>query len=183
VLEPDAGKHLGEKASQGARGAHRRPANGAGTAARQARRRLADSGCLAVMAGRGALIKPWLFQEWATGRAVEPDAADRVGIYRRLVGHMKAHFGDDARGRAKAWYFLPWHFDFFVRYRCGWSLPCPREWNGVWAHELAMWVGRWHQMPWMSSCSCANAGLKLAGQAPASAGSETSSPFHTCRLL
>jgi len=85
------------------------------------------------MAGRGALIKPWLFQEWATGRAAEPDAADRIGIYRRLVGHMKAHFGDDARGRAKAWYFLPWHFDFFVRYRCGSSLQSPRV-LGVWAH-------------------------------------------------
>ncbi len=98
------------------------------------------------MAGRGALIKPWLFQEWATGRAAEPDAADRVGIYRRLVGHVKAHFGDDARGRAKAWYFLPWHFDFFVRYRCGKSLLRLRVCSGTRAHVFAVWVGRWHQM-------------------------------------
>ena len=30
---------------------------------------------------------------------------------------MKEHFGDDARGRAKSWRFLPWHFDFLLRYR------------------------------------------------------------------
>lgn len=84
----------------------------------QARRRLDGSGCLAVMTGRGALIKPWLFCEWAEGRDLDPDARERVGIYRRLVGHMRAYFGDDARGRSKAFYFLPWHFDFFVRYRC-----------------------------------------------------------------
>ena len=84
----------------------------------QARRRLEQNGCLAVMAGRGALIKPWLFQEYAEGRAFEPDARERVGIYRRLVAHMKEYFGDDARGRGKAFYFLPWHFDFLTRYRC-----------------------------------------------------------------
>ena len=70
------------------------------------------------MAGRGALIKPWLFQEYAEGRTLEPDAHERVGIYRRLVTHMKEYFGDDARGRGKAFYFLPWHFDFLTRYRC-----------------------------------------------------------------
>ena len=70
------------------------------------------------MAGRGALIKPWLFQEYAEGRAFEPDARERMGIYRRLVAHMKEYFGDDARGRGKAFYFLPWHFDFLTRYRC-----------------------------------------------------------------
>jgi hypothetical protein len=40
-----------------------------------------------------------------------------VGVYRQLVANMKAHFGDDAKGRWKAFYFLPWHFSFFHRYR------------------------------------------------------------------
>ena len=30
---------------------------------------------------------------------------------------MKEHFGDDAKGRKKAFYFLPWHCNFFCRYR------------------------------------------------------------------
>lgn len=76
-----------------------------------------SSGCLAVMTGRGALIKPWLFQEYREGRELQPNAVERVEIYRRLVCYMKEHFGDDARGRQKAWSFLPWHFDFFHRYR------------------------------------------------------------------
>jgi hypothetical protein len=30
---------------------------------------------------------------------------------------MKEHFGDDELGKRKAFYFLPWHFDFLTRYR------------------------------------------------------------------
>ena len=48
----------------------------------------------------------------------------QVHLYRQLVCYMKEHFGDDERGRKKSWYFLPWHFDFFNRYR-----PTPEaEW-------------------------------------------------------
>ncbi|KXZ53882.1 hypothetical protein GPECTOR_6g800 [Gonium pectorale] len=79
--------------------------------------RLADSGCAAVMTGRGALIKPWIFQEFKEGRELLPSTLERVGIYRLLVSFMKEHFGDDAFGRRKAWYFFPWHFDFLTRYR------------------------------------------------------------------
>ena len=75
------------------------------------------SRCLAVMIGRGALIKPWIFLEHREGRELNPSAQDRIEIYRRLVAYMKEHFGDDAKGRQKAWSFLPWHFDFFNRYR------------------------------------------------------------------
>ena len=51
----------------------------------------------------------------------------RVGIYYQLVRYMKEHFGDDAKGRKKAFYFLPWHFNFFCRYRC-----CPKL-SSLWA--------------------------------------------------
>lgn len=30
---------------------------------------------------------------------------------------MKQHFRDDERGKRAAFYFLPWHFNFFSRYR------------------------------------------------------------------
>lgn len=88
----------------------------------EATRRIEASGVDAVMVGRGALIKPWLFGEYARREAWEPTAAERVAAYRQLVAFMKEHFGDDARGRAKAWKFLPWHFDFLTRYR-----HCPAD--------------------------------------------------------
>lgn len=34
---------------------------------------------------RGALIKPWLFWEFREGRELNPTAAERVAIYRRLI--------------------------------------------------------------------------------------------------
>ena len=74
----------------------------------EAERRLQAGGVHAVMVGRGALIKPWIFQEFREGRTLSPTAAERVGIYRQLVAYMKEHFGDDARGKRSAFYFFPW---------------------------------------------------------------------------
>jgi tRNA-dihydrouridine synthase 3 len=76
----------------------------------------------AAMIGRGALVKPWIWQECRERRELFLSAEDRVGVYRQLVAHMKAYFRDDDRGRAKAFYFLPWHFNFFHRYR-----PFPKD--------------------------------------------------------
>ncbi len=78
---------------------------------------MTEHGCLAVMVGRGALVKPWIFDEYRTGRELNPTAVERVGIYRRLVALMKGYFGDDAQGKKKAFYFLPFHFHWFTRYR------------------------------------------------------------------
>ncbi len=93
---------------------------------------------LAIMAGRGALIKPWIFQEVKEGRELCLTAQDRVGVYRQLVSHMKDHFGDDAMGWRKASYFLPWHFDFFCRYRCVCGIT-----NVLWEILLALTCQDW----------------------------------------
>ena len=53
----------------------------------------------------------------AQGRELQLTATDRVGVYRLFVSYLKEHFGDDARGKSAAFYFLPWHFSFFSRYR------------------------------------------------------------------
>jgi tRNA-dihydrouridine synthase 3 len=76
-----------------------------------------ESGCAALMVARGALIKPWIFQEIAQGQAWEPTAEERVEVYHRLAGYMKEHFYDDEKGKERAMRFLPWHFGFFWRYR------------------------------------------------------------------
>lgn len=72
-------------------------------------RRFAESGCSAVMVGKGALVAPWIFKEWKDGASWFPTTEERVEVYHTLVRYMKEHFGDDEKGRKKAFYFLPWH--------------------------------------------------------------------------
>ena len=76
-----------------------------------------QSGVASVMLGRGALIKPWLFREIAEKKAYEPSASERLGIYFDLARKMKEHFRDDEKGKERTMRFLPWHFEFFCRYR------------------------------------------------------------------
>ena len=108
----------------------------------EARERIELSGVHGVMVGRGALTKPWIFQEFAEGRAWEPTAAERVGVYRRLACYMKEHFGDDARGRKMAWYFLPWHFDFLCRYRA-----LPESTFGEQSRQQPLMQTRFEELP------------------------------------
>lgn len=75
----------------------------------------ARSGCAAVMAARGVLIKPWLFREAATGYE-DIDGEARVEIYRRYVTAALEHWGDDDHGRARVREFLRWHVGFWCRY-------------------------------------------------------------------
>ena len=51
----------------------------------QADRRLQQRECLAVLTGRGALTRPWLFEEWRTKQELFPTAAERVGIFRCIL--------------------------------------------------------------------------------------------------
>jgi tRNA-dihydrouridine synthase 3 len=75
----------------------------------------AKSGCAGVMVARGALIKPWIFREFADGyRDVEADA--RLELYRRYTTLALAHWRDDERGRSRVHEFLVWHLGFWCRY-------------------------------------------------------------------
>jgi len=82
----------------------------------EAKMRIEQSGANAVMVGRGALMKPWIFKEFRESESYSPDAQERIGIYRTLATYMKDHFGDDDMGKKKAFNFLPWHFEFLCRY-------------------------------------------------------------------
>ncbi|KAG5189933.1 hypothetical protein JKP88DRAFT_259917 [Tribonema minus] len=88
----------------------------------EAERHILKRGVSAVMVGRGALIKPWLFKECLDGKEWFPSPEERVEVYHRLSLYMKEHFGVDAKGKKKAFYFLPWHFSFLARWR-----PTKRE--------------------------------------------------------
>ncbi|MGE0488360.1 MAG: tRNA-dihydrouridine synthase family protein [Vulcanimicrobiota bacterium] len=101
-------------------GAERRPVvigNGDILTHYEAEHRKTLSGLSSVMLARGALIKPWLFQELREGRELLPSAGQRIAIYRRLAGYFLDHFGNDEIGHNRSTYFLGWHFSFFSRYR------------------------------------------------------------------
>jgi len=83
----------------------------------EARERMARSGVSSVMLARGALIKPWLFREIREGRSWLPTPEERFAVIWRFVGLLREHFGEDERGRRRALGFLPWHLNFFCRYR------------------------------------------------------------------
>jgi tRNA-dihydrouridine synthase 3 len=88
----------------------------------EARDRMARAGIRSVMAARGALIKPWIFKEIREGKDWLPNPEERVAVLWRFVEVLREHFGADERGERRILYFLPWHMDFFSRYR-----PLPEE--------------------------------------------------------
>lgn len=77
----------------------------------------AQSGAQAIMIGRGALIKPWIFQELREKRDLNLTPQERIAIYLRLTIYMLEHFGNDTHGQRTVSNFLLWHFDLFNRYR------------------------------------------------------------------
>lgn len=121
----------------------------------EAERRLLNHGCAAIMIGRGALMRPWIFWEVKKKQCMDPDAKDRVDIYRRLVSYMKEHFGDDARGRQKAFYFLPWHLGFLCRHR-----PLPESVYGESSLERPLLSRRWDNI------ACEEAGERVEALSP-----------------
>jgi tRNA-dihydrouridine synthase 3 len=114
---------------------------------RDARRRMEESGCAAVMVGRWALAKPWIFREFAEARDDEPDVEGRLAVLRRYVELCREHFHDDERGRKRIRRFVVFHQDFFRRYRRGAGADAvnaddPREWGEEPADELEAWLCR-----------------------------------------
>ncbi len=62
-----------------------------------ARRMLAETGCAAVMIGRGACGNPWLFRDLCAGEERAPTPAERLALVcRHLEGHL-AFVGDEDR--------------------------------------------------------------------------------------
>jgi tRNA-dihydrouridine synthase 3 len=114
---------------------------------RDARRRLEETGCAAVMVGRWALAKPWIFREFARGEDIEPDADGRLAVVRRYVELCRELLGDDEHGRKRTRRFLTFHQDFFRRFRRGAGEDAvnaddPREWGQAPEGELESWLCR-----------------------------------------
>ncbi len=114
---------------------------------RDADSRMEETGCTAVMVGRWALAKPWLFREHAEKKDIHLGPDDRLGVVRRYVELCREHFRDDEKGRARTRRFLVFHQDFFRRYRRGAGLDAtnsedPREWGLPPDGDLEEWLCR-----------------------------------------
>ncbi len=72
--------------------------------------------CSGFAFARGALMKPWLFQEIRAGHPLEPTPEQRLEILAKLAAYTLETFGDDARGLNKARGFLFKQLEFMMRY-------------------------------------------------------------------
>lgn len=82
----------------------------------EAEQHLSSHGVSALMLARGALTKPWLFEEIKESRTLNLSAEQRIEIYYRFSEYLKEHFGADDIGINRIMRFLPWHFTLFSRY-------------------------------------------------------------------
>jgi tRNA-dihydrouridine synthase 3 len=80
-------------------------------------RRRRETSVTSFLVARGALIKPWIFQELAIGRPCNPTLTERWAVLRRYGDFALEHFGHDAKGVARARQFFLWHLKFWHRFR------------------------------------------------------------------
>ena len=114
---------------------------------RDAVARREETGCAAVMIGRWALAKPWIFREWERQEDLVPDAEARLAMVRRYVELCREAFRDDEKGRVRSRRFLTFHQDFFRRYRRNAGLEAvnaddPRGWGEDPEGGLETWLCR-----------------------------------------
>jgi tRNA-dihydrouridine synthase 3 len=114
---------------------------------KDAEARKMETGCAAIMVGRWALAKPWLFKEFLQQANIEQDTAGRVAVLRRYVELCLELLGDDERGRERTRRFLTFHQDFFGRYRRqadenAVNAEDPRSWGAPPADDMEGWLCR-----------------------------------------
>ncbi len=68
------------------------------------------------MIGRGALIKPWVFQEIKEQRPIDMPSSQRLELVRKFVNYGLDHWGSDSQGVSTTRRFLLEWLSFYTRY-------------------------------------------------------------------
>ena len=79
-------------------------------------RHLREANVDSVMVARGALIKPWIFEEIEKGQYIDKSATERLGLVERYVKYGLETWGSDERGVGTTRRFLLEWLSFAYRY-------------------------------------------------------------------
>ncbi|KAF2859369.1 FMN-linked oxidoreductase [Piedraia hortae CBS 480.64] len=77
---------------------------------------IAESGVDTCMIGRGALIKPWIFEEVSTGQYLDKSATERLGYIEQFARNGLEYWGSDEVGVGTTRRFLLEWLSFSCRY-------------------------------------------------------------------
>ena len=80
------------------------------------RRRRRETAVASFLVARGALIKPWIFEELGSDSAQVISVSERWAAMRKYLDFALEHFGDDEKGIGRARRFFFWHLKFWHRY-------------------------------------------------------------------
>ncbi|KAA8902009.1 hypothetical protein DIURU_003060 [Diutina rugosa] len=79
-------------------------------------RETSKEGIDSVMVARGALIKPWIFEEVAAGQYLDKSASERLAMLKTYADYAIEHWGSDEPGVAQARRFMCEFMSFTHRY-------------------------------------------------------------------